>query len=70
MPSDFNAKLWYDPDATATTDADGVLRFRGHAGLYDLTVTHDGKTAMLEHAFPLTGPDATATLTVAQDASR
>ena len=56
--------------ATATTDADGVLRFRGHAGLYDLTVTHDGKTAMLEHALPLAAPNTAATLTVAQDAWR
>jgi hypothetical protein len=56
--------------ATITSVADGVLRFRGHAGLYDLTVTHDGKTAMLEHALPLAAPNTAARLTVPQDAWR
>lgn len=64
-----NGKIWREwvserwrTDARISSDDDGVVRFRGHAGLYDLTVERDGQRAVAEHRLPQAAPVAPATV--------
>jgi endo-1,4-beta-xylanase len=72
-----NGRVWRElvserwrTDARATGDASGLVRFRGHAGLYDLTIEHGGRTATVQHACPLAAPAGSRTVTVRWDERR
>jgi GH35 family endo-1,4-beta-xylanase len=66
-----NGRVWREwvsekwrTDAEVRADAEGIVRFRGHAGLYELAVEHGGHTTTLERAFRLESPQAAVTVAV------
>jgi len=72
-----NGRVWRElvserwrTDTTATTDAAGVAHFRGHAGLYELTIEHEGRTGTAQHSLPLAAPPEPATVTVRWNETR
>jgi endo-1,4-beta-xylanase len=72
-----NGRVWRElvserwrTDTSATADAAGVARFRGHAGLYEFTIEDAGRIARVQHPLPLAGPQEPITLTVRWDEPR
>jgi len=72
-----NGRVWRElvserwrTDTTATADAAGLARFRGHAGLYELTIEHQGRTGTVQHPLPLAAPLEPATVMVRWNETR
>ena len=70
-----NGRVWREfvserwrTDTSTTADTAGLARFRGHAGLYDLTIEHEGRTATVQYSLPLTAPPEPTTVTIRWDA--
>jgi hypothetical protein len=70
-----NGRVWRElvserwrTDTSTTADTAGLARFRGHAGLYDLTIEHEGRTATVQHVLPRTAPQGPTTVTIRWDA--
>ena len=70
-----NGRVWREfvserwrTDTSTTADTAGLARFRGHAGLYDLTIEHEGRTATVQYSLPLTAPPEPTTITIRWDA--
>ena len=70
-----NGRVWREfvserwrTDTSTTADTAGLASFRGHAGLYDFTIEHEGRTAMVQHVLPLTAPREPTTVTIRWDA--
>ncbi|MGI9177951.1 MAG: endo-1,4-beta-xylanase [Pirellulales bacterium] len=64
-----NGRVWREwvsekwrTDVELQTDAEGIVRFRGHAGLYDLTVEHEGRTTTIKQPFLLRSPQEPVTV--------
>jgi endo-1,4-beta-xylanase len=69
-----NGRVWREwisekwrTDVEAQTDSEGILRFRGHAGLYELELGHGGQPTMLRQAFSLSAPQEPVTVKVHRD---
>jgi endo-1,4-beta-xylanase len=69
-----NGRIWRElvserwrTHARFTADSGGLASFRGHAGLYDLTIEHEGRTARAKVSLPLAAPRKPVTVTVRRD---
>jgi GH35 family endo-1,4-beta-xylanase len=72
-----NGRVWREwvsekwrTDVEVRADAAGIVRFRGHAGTYELAVEHDGRTATLERPFRLESPRSVVTVQVPAEDER
>ena len=72
-----NGRIWREwvserwrTDIELRTDAEGSIRFRGHAGLYDLTVEHEGRITTIKQPFLLRSPQKPVTVALPSEDER